>query len=80
MNEDDTAGCCHNECACTDDEDEDGVPGEELGCLGGATYGETEEHHHNVVEGRACSLGEACGLGGLLEEITEEEHAEQGQT
>ena len=48
--------------------------------MGGAAYGKSQEHHNHVVEAAACSLGQACGLATLFQQIAKEEHSQQRQT
>ena len=75
----DTAGSCNDESKCTECKNLDGIQGEELTGLRGATHGEAEEHHDNIVQGRTCSLGQTGGLGTLFQQVAEEQHTEQWQ-
>ena len=64
----------------SDGEDEDGVERQELAGLRGAAYGESQQHHDNVVQGATGGLGQTGGLATLLQQVAEEQHAQQGQT
>ena len=56
----------------------DGIQCQKLAGLGRTTYGETQEHHYDIVEGCTCSLCQAGGLAALFEQVAEEQHTEQG--
>ena len=61
-----TTGTGDDESHGTKDENLDGVEGEELTGLCGASHGETEQDHHDVVECASGSLSQARCLATLL--------------
>lgn len=64
----------------TQSENHDGTAREERGGLSGGTHGKTDEEGADVDDGVAGHIAQTLGDTTLLEEVTKEEHAQQGQT
>ena len=64
----------------TEAEDEDTVDCQELAGLGGGTYGDTEQDGDGVNQRATGSLGQAACHTRFFQQVTEEEHTQQGQT
>ena len=63
----------------SDGEDEHRVQREELTGLRRAAYGQSQQHDDDVVQGVAGRLSQSCRLATFLQQVAEEEHAQQWQ-
>ena len=80
LHEEDTAEGGDDEGEGTKAEDEHRTTGEERGGLGGGTNGDTDKEGANVDDGVAGHLAETLGDTAFLQQVTKEEHTQQGQT
>ena len=64
----------------TESEDQQGFAGQELVRLGGRTDGQADQDRNDVHERTAGGFCETAGDAAFLQEVTEEEHAEQRKT
>ena len=62
-----------------EEEDAHSFDGEKLRSLSGGAHGHTEQNCHDVSHGVAGSLGQACGDTAFAQQVTEEEHSQQGK-
>ena len=79
LNEQHAAGRGNGKGEGTDGKDEHGVEREELAGLSGAAHGETQQHHHNVVQRSTGSLGQSGGLTTLFQQIAKNSMPSKGR-
>ena len=79
FDEEDTHEGGDDEGAGTEGEDEHRAAREEGGGLRGGSHGDADEEGADVDDGVGGDLGEALGDAALLQQVTEEEHAQQGK-
>ena len=73
-------GSSDNEGSDTYEQNLQGRGSEELACLGRGTYGETEQDGDAVDERTLGSLGKTASDTTYVQQVTEEEHTQEGQT